>query len=182
MPPVAIVVSRYNGSITNKLFAGAVMSYKAAGGSERDIEIVEASGAFELVALAMAAADSGRFSGVAALGCIIKGETRHDEFLSHAVTQGLANISLVTGVPVGLGVLTVNNAHQARDRAGGKMGNKGAECMEALLNSIRQIGRLKGERRSYVLDGLDLPDKAAKTAPRASRPRRARAATAGGRG
>ena len=111
----------------------------------------------------MAAADSGRFAGVVALGCIIKGETRHDEYLAHAVTQGLANISLVTGVPVGLGVLTVNNAHQARDRAGGRMGNKGAECMEALLNSIVQIGKLKGERRSFVVDGLSLPDKAAES-------------------
>lgn len=163
VPPLAVVVSRYNGSITDKLFAGAVMAYKSAGGSERDLEIVEAAGAFELVALSMAAADSGRFAGVVALGCIIKGETRHDEYLAHAVTQGLANISLVTGVPVGLGVLTVNNAHQARDRAGGRMGNKGAECVEALLNSIVQIAKLKGERRSFVVEGLNLPDKAADT-------------------
>jgi 6,7-dimethyl-8-ribityllumazine synthase len=161
LPPIAIVVSRYNESITEKLFAGAVMAYTNAGGRERDIKVVEAAGAFELVALSMAAADCGQFAGVIALGCIIKGETKHDEYLAHAVTQGLANISLVTGIPVGLGVLTVNNAHQARDRAGGKLGNKGAEAMNALLMSIAQIAQLKGQRRSVSIEGMTLPDKAA---------------------
>jgi 6,7-dimethyl-8-ribityllumazine synthase len=142
LPPVAVVVSRYNATVTDPLLSGAVRAYQRAGGAVHDLYIAEAPGAFELVALSSVAARSGSFAGVLALGCIIKGETRHDEVLGDAVTQGLANLSLVTGVPVGLGVLTVKTPAQARDRAGGKHGNKGAEAMEALLLTIAQAAML----------------------------------------
>ncbi|MGQ0628818.1 MAG: 6,7-dimethyl-8-ribityllumazine synthase [Phycisphaerales bacterium] len=138
-PAIAIAVSRYNASITDRLLAGAVRAYQRAGGKARDLFVLEAPGAFELVALAHGAAESRAFAGVLAIGCIIKGETRHDEFLGHAVTQGLVNISLITGVPVGLAVLTVNSMKQAAERAGGRCGDKGEEAMEALLITAAQI-------------------------------------------
>lgn len=148
LPRIAVVVSRYNATVTDRLLEGAVREHRVAGGGggggleAEGLYIAEAAGAFELVAIASAAAQSGAFAGVLALGCIIKGETRHDEFLGHAVTQGLANISLMTGVPVGLGVLTVNTPKQALERAGGKQGNKGAEAMGALLQTIGEVAIL----------------------------------------
>lgn len=166
VPPVAIVVSRYNATVTDALLSGAVRAYERAGGEVRDLYVIEAAGSFELVALAHAAARTRRFEGVLALGCIIKGETRHDEFLAHAVTQGLANITLTTDVPVGLGVLTVNNQQQALARAGlggaakrrrragdgagsAALGNKGEEAMLALLRTAQDVIALQD------LEGLD---------------------------
>ena len=144
-PPLAIVVSRYNASITDRHLSGAVRAYQLAGGNAPDLYIIEAPGAFELVALSSAAAESHKFRGVLAIGCIIKGETRHDEVLGHDVTQGLANISLITGVPVGLAVLTVNTAKQAAARAGGSLGNKGAQAMDALLQTAAEIDVLEDD-------------------------------------
>jgi 6,7-dimethyl-8-ribityllumazine synthase len=164
---VAIVVSRYNWTITGKLLEGAQASFSAATGAALDpSNIFYAPGAFELVAIANAAAESRAFDGVVTLGCIIKGETSHDEVLGHAVTQGLANIALVIGVPVTLGVLTVNTPKQAKARAGGKHGNKGAEAMDALLATMAEIQRIDARRggkpKSFEIDLSSLtgsPDK-----------------------
>lgn len=139
---IAVVVSRYSASITDRLLEGAVGAYVDSGGSEADLVVIEAPGSFELPVLCSAAAETGRFAGVVALGCIIKGETSHDQHLASAVAHGLVNISLLTGVPVSLGVLTVNSAAQARDRAGGKHGNKGEEAMLALLQTLGELARL----------------------------------------
>jgi len=142
LPRVAIVVSRYTATVTDRLLTGAVGVYRRAGGRTESIYIAEAPGAFELVAIASAAARCGRFAGVLALGCIVKGETRHDEYLAHAVTAGLCQISERVGVPVGLGVLTVNTPQQALDRVGGKHGHKGEEAMLALLATIAEVAAI----------------------------------------
>jgi 6,7-dimethyl-8-ribityllumazine synthase len=159
--PVAIVVSRYNASITDALLAGAVGAYVRAGGRERDCLIVEAPGAYELVALALASARVKSIAGVVALGCIIRGETIHDAVIAHAVANGLVGVMLQTGVPVALGVLTVNTPEQAQARAGGEKGNKGAEAMEALLATLQQVQGLGGAGRGRVRTALaKRPDKA----------------------
>jgi len=138
-------------------------AYEAGGGQASEVVVIEAPGSFELPVLCHVAAESGKFAGIVALGCIIKGETSHDQHLASAVVHGLVNVSLLTGVPVSLGVLTVNNPRQARERAGGKQGNKGAEAMDALLMTMNQIERLEGtrsgsrERRAVT---RVLPDKA----------------------
>lgn len=158
---MAIVVSRYNASITDALLRGAVSALREQSAGERvRVEIVEAPGAFELPVLAHAAAASGKFAGVLALGCIIKGETIHDRVIADAVAQGLVSASLMTGVPCALGVLTVNTAAQARARAGGKLGNKGAEAMEALLFTIASmdVARRSGPG-TWSID-MARPDKA----------------------
>lgn len=158
LPNLALVVSRYNATITDRLLAGAVRCYTQAGGRLQDLYVAQAAGSFEIVALAAAAARSGAFEGVLAIGCIIKGETRHDEFLGFAVTEGLARLSAtpVPGpgggerlVPVGLAVLTVNTVAQAEARAGGMhggAGNKGEEAMLALLQTIGEVRGLEDPR------------------------------------
>jgi 6,7-dimethyl-8-ribityllumazine synthase len=156
LPRIAVVVSRYNATVTDRLLAGAVRAYTRAGGSVRDLYIAEAPGSFEIVALAAAAAQSRMFAGVLAIGCIIKGETRHDEFLGHAVTKGLADLAFWSStsgpvIPVGLAVLTVNTPAQAVARAGGagggKFGNKGEEAMAALLQTVGEVAALSDEGR-----------------------------------
>ncbi|MBX3383986.1 MAG: 6,7-dimethyl-8-ribityllumazine synthase [Phycisphaeraceae bacterium] len=135
-PRVAIVWSRYNASVTEPMLDGAADEFTRRFGTGTGLTVIPAPGAFEVVALALAAADSGRFDGVAALGCIIKGETTHDHHLARAVAHGLVHVTLQTGIPTAFGVLTTNTAAQARARAGGKKGNKGAEAMSALLDTI----------------------------------------------
>lgn len=134
---IAIVVSRYNPSITSALLTGALKEC-ADRGLEKPV-VVEVPGSFELVVGCLAAARTGRFDGVVALGCLIRGQTRHDRVIAHAVAQGLVQVSLQTGVPVGFGVLTVNDARQARERAGGSKGNKGVEAMAAVLDTIQSL-------------------------------------------
>ncbi len=137
--PCAIVVSRYNETVTSAMLEGAVGAYLARGGFEDELAVVEAPGAFELVSIARAAAVSELYASVVCLGCVIKGETEHDRHLSAAVANGLAEISVATGVPVALGVLTVHTNEQALARAGGAKGNKGAEAMGAALDASAAI-------------------------------------------
>ncbi|MBA4039921.1 MAG: 6,7-dimethyl-8-ribityllumazine synthase, partial [Planctomyces sp.] len=175
-PRVLVVLSRYNASVTGRLLRGAVGAYGRAGGESADLRVVEASGAFELPCLAAAGARSGRFGAVVALGCIVKGETAHDQVLAAAVTAELCRLSAACGVPVGLGVLTVNTPEQALERSGGRLGNKGAEAMEAALASARQLALLMRDgldaaEVSARLDAGEAPDKV-----RAPRPGAAEAA------
>lgn len=142
---MAIVTSRYHHAITSRLEAGAVEAFIAAGGAEADLVRCPSPGAFELVAIASALAARSDVDGVVALGCIVAGETRHDRYLAAAVAQSLADLSARHAKPVAFGVLTVNELKQARDRAGGKVGNKGREAMDAVLfaaESIESIRRM----------------------------------------
>ncbi|MFN8730379.1 MAG: 6,7-dimethyl-8-ribityllumazine synthase, partial [Planctomyces sp.] len=148
-PHIAIITARSNAVVTDALERGAL----AAANGTATVETFSAAGSFELLALTRQAAANTAFHGVLALGCIIRGQTRHDEFLGHAVTSGLARIAIETGVPIGLGVLTVENEQQALVRAGlatprarGKIkpahGNKGEEAMHALIASIHEARRI----------------------------------------
>lgn len=139
LPPVAIIVSRYNETITSALLEGARSTYLATGGIAERLGVIEAPGAFELPVLANAAAQSGLYRGVVALGCIIKGQTRHDEYIAGAIAHAIVDIGVRTGVPVAFGVLTTENTEQAKARAGGDKGNKGAEAMIALLETLHGL-------------------------------------------
>ena len=138
-PPVAIIVSRYNDSITSVLREGAREAYQERYGAPDALAIIEAPGAFELPAIASAALQSGLYAGVVCLGCVIKGETTHDAHINSAVAEALASLSVATGLPVGFGLLTCLNADQARARAGGDKGNKGREAMDAVLQTLDAI-------------------------------------------
>lgn len=158
--PVAILVSRYNESVTGAMLAGAVEAYAERGGDPAGLTIVEAPGAYELIALANAAAD--RHKAVVCLGCVIKGETPHDEHIARAVAHGLAEITLKSGVPVAFGVLTTLDAAQAKARASGKKGNKGAEAMHAALDAADAVAALRhGPMPVRHTVELPIPDKAA---------------------
>jgi 6,7-dimethyl-8-ribityllumazine synthase len=162
-PRVAIIVSRFNGSITARLLEGARSEYRARGGRDDSLAIFEAPGSFELPALALAAAETGRYRGIAALGCLIKGQTRHDRYIAEAVAHGLTQASLQTGVPITFGVLTVDSPKQARARASGGQGNKGADAMAALLGAISSLDAIAAGRPLVALSLIEpRPDKAAR--------------------
>mgnify|MGYP001253632010 CR=1 FL=1 len=135
----AVVVSRYNAWITDRLLLGARQEWERAGGAPDGLEVVTAPGSFELPVLARAAATCGRFHAVIALGCLIRGETTHDQHIARSVADGLQRVAIDTGVPVAFGVLTVENEAQAWARAGGDQGNKGAEAMRAALETLAAL-------------------------------------------
>ena len=121
---------------------GAIGAYLGCGGSESHLAVLEASGAYELISIARAAAYSGMYDSVVCLGCVIKGETSHDVHINNAVATGLAQITINTGIPVAFGVLTTNTNEQAIARAGGDKGNKGAEAMNAALDAAAAIAQI----------------------------------------
>lgn len=140
---VALIASRYHERIVDRLTAGAAEAFSARGGGAGDLVEFRAPGAFELPALAGEATRSDAFDAVVVLACIIKGETRHDEVIADAVAGALANLSCSSGVPIGLGVLTVDSVAQATARAGGGAGNKGQEAMDAALDAALAIRAIR---------------------------------------
>lgn len=155
---VAIIASRYNASVTDRLLAGALESLRRRQPEAPEPGVFSAAGAFELPALAAAAARSGRYDGVVCLGCVIKGETSHDVYIATAIANALAALPAQFGVPVAFGVLTVDSPEQALARAGGRQGNKGSEAMEALLDTIDTLHAIgSGDDSSSV---ASKPDKA----------------------
>lgn len=129
----AVVVSRFNSAITDRLRDGCLATFRAAGVADRNVRVVEAPGAFELPFLCRRLALSKRYDAVVALGCIVRGQTPHDRYIAQAVAQGVMAVGLETGVPVIFGVLTPLNARQARARAGRGEANKGVESARAAL-------------------------------------------------
>jgi 6,7-dimethyl-8-ribityllumazine synthase len=133
MPPATglsfgIVVSDWNPDITHALYEGCMATLLKHGASEDDLRTVQVPGSFELPVGAKILAGSKRFDAIICLGCVIKGETQHDEYISHAVATGLTHLSIASGIPCIFGVLTPNDHQQALDRAGGRHGNKGVEA------------------------------------------------------
>ena len=127
----AIVVSKYHDFVTERLQAGAVAALEKAGVRSDAITIVRVPGAFELPIAARHAAESGEFSAVICLGCLIRGATPHFEFIASAVTHGLTAAAGDTGVPITFGVLTTNSVEEALERAGDGPSNKGWEAAAA---------------------------------------------------
>lgn len=130
---IGIVVSEWNADITNALLSGAKETLLKAGVSEDHIEVLYVPGSFELPWGARQIMKPGKKDAVICLGCIIQGETKHDEYIAAAVASGIMQLGLMSGIPVIFGVLTTNTEEQAKDRAGGKHGNKGAEAAVAAL-------------------------------------------------
>jgi len=148
--PSAVVVSRYNETVTSVMLDGAIGAYLRRGGAESELAVLEAPGAYELISIARAAATSGLYATVVCLGCVIKGETSHDVYISNAVAVGLAQITIDTGVPVAFGVLTTNTNEQAIARAGGDKGNKGAEAMDAALDAADAISAIEQGKANHA--------------------------------
>ncbi|OAV45695.1 6,7-dimethyl-8-ribityllumazine synthase [Lewinella sp. 4G2] len=123
-----VVVADWNKDITHELYRGCLETLTKHGAKEENIHVVQVPGTFELPAAARILAGREKLHAVVCIGCVIKGETKHDEYINNSVAQGLVNLSIATGLPYIFGVLTPNTHEQAVDRAGGKHGNKGVEA------------------------------------------------------
>jgi 6,7-dimethyl-8-ribityllumazine synthase len=139
---LGIVVSRYNDSITRKLLAGALSTLAEHGVGDDRVDVAWVPGAWEIPLVAQRMAAGGRYAAVICLGAVIRGETTHDEHINRAVSIGLGDLGLHTGVPVLFGVLTCNTLEQAIHRSGGNVGNKGSECALAALEMISLLAKL----------------------------------------
>jgi 6,7-dimethyl-8-ribityllumazine synthase len=132
----AIVVSRYNESITKKLLAGAVETLLAAGVADRQVVIVHVPGAWEIPVAARQMAQQKPVRAVICLGAVIRGETTHDRHINRSVSLALQQIALEFNKPVQFGILTCQSLEQAIQRSGGSVGNKGIECARAALEMV----------------------------------------------
>ncbi|MGA9115471.1 MAG: 6,7-dimethyl-8-ribityllumazine synthase [Bacteroidota bacterium] len=132
-----IIVSRTNGVVTEELLRGAVDCLVRHGASEEDLAVIYSPGAFEIPFTALAAAQSGAYDALVCLGCVIRGETPHFDFIAAEVTKGVAQVGLQTGVPASFGVLTTETLDQALERAGSKGGNKGWDAALGAIETAR---------------------------------------------
>lgn len=136
----AVVVSRFNDFITDRLLAGAVDALKRSGARDKDIEIAKVPGAFEIPLIAKKMAQSGRYNAVVCLGAVIRGATPHFDYVSAEVSKGIAMAGLESGVPVIFGIITTDTIEQAIERAGAKSGNKG---WSAAINAVEMANLIE---------------------------------------
>jgi len=140
----AIVVSRFNSFITERLLGGAMDALLRAGGSEDMIDVIKVPGSWEVPLVAGEVARQHRYDALICLAAVIRGDTPHFDYVASEAAKGIAHVSSETGVPVAFGVLTTNTLEQAIDRAGAKSGNKGFDAamtaieMANLLRTLRQ--------------------------------------------
>ena len=145
---IAIVVSEYHEFVTSRLEAGARAALREAGPADESIETFVVPGAYELAQAAHRLASSKGWHGVVCLGCLIKGETPHFDYIARAAADGIMRAAQDTGVPVGFGVLTTHTADEALARAGDGPSNKGREAATAVLKMAalyERLGRGRGE-------------------------------------
>lgn len=140
---VGILVSRYNEMISSRLLEGALSCCSDAGIPREAIDVVWTPGAFELPVAAAAAAETGAYVCLVALGVVIRGDTPHFEYVAGGAARGLQEVAVRYRLPVGFGVLTVESMEQARDRAGGSGGNKGHEAAAAALRTADVLEQLR---------------------------------------
>jgi 6,7-dimethyl-8-ribityllumazine synthase len=145
---VAIVAARFNEGLVSQLIDGAMRAWRAHGGAEDQLDVQRVPGAFELPLAALKFAASGEYQAVIALGCVIRGDTPHFEYVAGECARGLMDAGLATGVPVIFGVLTTETQAQAEERADlGRM-NKGRESMEAALEMIELLAPFNAPTRA----------------------------------
>lgn len=140
----AIVVSRFNEMVTERLLDGAHRCLLEHGVAEADLDVLSVPGAWELPAAALHAAGTGRYAGIVAVGCVIRGETPHFDYVAGEASRGLASVMLQTRVPIGFGLLTTDNADQALARAGGRHGNKGWDAALSALEMADLLATVGG--------------------------------------
>jgi len=140
---IGVVVSRFNGDITQRLLEGALQTLAESGVPRERIDVMPVPGAFELPLGAMALAKTRRYACIVALGCVIRGDTPHFEYVAGEAASGLQLAGLETGVPVSFGVLTCDSRRQAEERAGGPQGNKGSEAALSALEMADLLTRLR---------------------------------------
>ncbi len=138
----AVIASRFNEIVVNKLLGGAVDGLVRHGVEEENITAVWVPGAFEIPTAAAKLAKSGKYHAVICVGADIRGETSHYDYVCSEVSKGIAQVSLSTGVPVLFGVITTENIEQAIARAGSKAGNKGYDCALSAIEMVNLMAQL----------------------------------------
>lgn len=133
---IGIVVSEWNQKITTSLAESAIKTLKKYGFDSKEIILKSVPGSFELAQGAKFLIDFCNVNAVICLGCVIQGETRHFDFVCSGITQGIMTLNITNNIPISFGILTTNNLEQAKDRSGGKLGNKGDEAAIAVLKML----------------------------------------------
>ncbi|MBE9503846.1 MAG: 6,7-dimethyl-8-ribityllumazine synthase [Proteobacteria bacterium] len=139
---IAIVLSRFNGFIGERLLEGALDAIKRHDGDEKAVQVARVPGAFEIPLISKKLAEKKKFDAIICLGAVIRGDTPHFDYVASEVSKGVAQVSLETGIPVSFGVITTDNLEQAIERAGTKAGNKGFEAATSAIemaNLIKEI-------------------------------------------
>jgi 6,7-dimethyl-8-ribityllumazine synthase len=139
---VAIVVSRFNDFVTDRLLEGAQAALRDAGIADTNVDVLRVPGAFEIPMAAQRVAESGKVSAVICLGCLIRGATPHFEYIASACAHGITAAAASTGVPMSFGVLTTNSVEEALERAAAGPSNKGREAAEAALEMARLFAEI----------------------------------------
>jgi 6,7-dimethyl-8-ribityllumazine synthase len=145
---VAVIASRFNEFVVSGLVKGAIASWVKSGGEGDDLLIARVPGAFELPVVARQLALSGEFKAIVALGCVIRGDTAHFEYVAGQCARGLQDVSLQTGIPISFGVLTTETVEQALERAAPGGSNKGGEAMEVALEMADLLSKLPSRQRT----------------------------------
>ena len=140
----AIVVSRFNDFITEKLLNGALDALIRSGAADNDIEVIKVPGSFEIPLVAKKIAQTNRFNAIICLGAVIRGSTPHFDYVAAEVSKGIASVSLESEIPIIFGVITTDTIEQAIERAGTEAGNKGWSAAMAaveMANLIEMVGQ-----------------------------------------
>jgi 6,7-dimethyl-8-ribityllumazine synthase len=142
----ALIVSRFNDFISEKLLSGAIDALKRSGAKDEDLDIVKVPGAFEIPLVAQKIAQKKKYDAVVCLGAVIRGSTPHFDYVSAEVSKGIAAVSLDSGVPVIFGVITTDTIEQAIERAGTKAGNKGWSAAIAAVEMANLISAIDDQK------------------------------------
>ncbi len=146
---IGVVVANWNPHITHKMYESCYETLIKHGANPDKIYTAQVPGTFELPTAAKMLASSQNLDAVICLGCVIKGETKHDDYISSAVANSLAQMGMISGKPIVFGVITANNEQQAIDRAGGKHGNKGIEAAQTALKMI-ELGKSMTRKKATI--------------------------------
>lgn len=140
---LALIASRFNSFIVDRLIEGALDALKRHGAKEEDITLIKVPGAFEIPSTLFQVLESKKYDGVVCLGAVIRGDTPHFDYVAAEVSKGIAQLAMKSPIPVSFGVLTTDNIEQAIERAGTKAGNKGFEAAMTVIEMIQLYRELK---------------------------------------
>ena len=141
---LAIITTRWNPTIVDRLFDGACKALKGLGMRDDHIDHIVVPGAFEIPTACAALIATGKYDALIALGCVIRGETAHFDYVAGEAATGIGSLARSSGTPIAFGVLTTNSEQQAIDRAGGKYGNVGAEAAEVAVEMANLVKTIRG--------------------------------------
>lgn len=143
---IGVVLSEWNPDIIKRLHAKCIDRFGELGVNDKQITVLNVPGSFELPWGAKQFLTKGGFDGIICFGCVIRGETKHDDYINHALSKAIMTLGLTASIPVIFGVLTTNDHDQAIERSGGKRGDKGSECAEAIIKMISASQQLKNQK------------------------------------